>query len=102
MDSNNIVLSNVIFLIIGSVLFFALAVKYVIDIYRKKLKTRWFIAPIYTMLVMALALITQVAWFFGLGFFIYFIDSGLRSKDKKDAVLERNKKIQTEGKEEEK
>lgn len=87
-------ISNTIFLIIGSVLFMALAVMYVINITKKKLKNRWFIAPIYTLFVMAIALITQICWFLGLGFFIYFIDSKLRSMDEKDAKAERMRALE--------
>lgn len=87
-------ISNTIFLIIGSVLFMALAVMYVVNITKKKLKNRWFIAPIYTLLVMAIALITQICWFFGLGFFIYFIDSKLQSMDKADAKAERMRALE--------
>lgn len=84
-------LSNTIFLIIGSILFFALAVMYAVNIFKRKLKNRWFIAPVYTMLVLALALITHVAWVFALGFPIYFIDSKLRSMDKADEADERRR-----------
>lgn len=84
-------LSNTLFLIIGSVLFFALAVMYARNIFKKKLKNRWFIAPIYTLVVMALALITHVAWVFALGFPIYFVDSKLRSMDKADETAEKRK-----------
>ena len=84
-------LSNTLFLIIGSVLFFALVIMYVRNIFKKKLKNRWFIAPIYALVVTALALITNVSWVFALGLPIYFIDSKLRSMDKADEADERRK-----------
>lgn len=89
---NYATLSNLLFLIIGSVLFFALAVMYAVNIFKRKLKNRWFIAPVYTLIVMALAMITRVSWVFALGFPIYFIDSKLRSLDKADEAEERRRK----------
>lgn len=85
------VASNVVFVFIGAILFGALAVFYSVRIIKNNLKTRWFIAPIYVLVVLALALILQVAWIFGLGFFVYFIDTWLTALDDKDAKEEKRR-----------
>ena len=87
-------MTNTIFLIIGSVLFLMLAAKYVIDITKNHLKNRWFIAPIYLLSVMAIALFLEVSYVFALGFFIYFIDGKLKSMDEKEAKAERIRQIE--------
>ena len=80
---------NTFFLIFASVLFLALAGKYVYDITKKHLKNRWFIAPIFLLAVMAIALFLEVSYVFALGIFIYPIDGKLKSMDEKEAKAER-------------